>query len=117
MISVDYRDNTNKFWNDSAIKKHLVTYDETKQTIHEVVKQLCAEADGMELSYKGKPQGNVHRDIKTNGEITGSEIVGYLYRGKTDIHDRDMPKSVKVNFDVWVSIWEIGKFEFESIDL
>ena len=71
------------------------------------------EEDGMELTYKGKPQGNVYRDNKTTGE---SEIVGYMYRGKIEIHDRNMPKAVMAFFDVWVNIKLIEKFEFENID-
>ena len=117
LLKVDYTDNTGKFWFDSSIKNFTVDFDPDKQTIHELVKEVCDDQDGMELTYKGKPQGNVYRDIKdANGKITGSEIVGYMYRGKSEIHDRNMVKPVKAFFDGWVSIKLIDKFEFKKID-
>ena len=116
LVDVSYSDNTEKFWFDSSIKKLTIDFDPDKQTIHELIKEICDEQDGMELTYKGKPQGNVYRDIKTDGKITGTEIVGYMYRGKTEIYDKDMPKAVMAFFDVWVSIKLVEKFEFEEID-
>ena len=113
LVDVSYSDNTGKFWFDSSIKNLTVDFDPDKQTIHELVKEVCEEEDGMELTYKGKPQGNVYRDNKTTGK---SEIVGYMYRGKSEIHDRNMVKPVLAFFDVWVSIKQIEKFEFENID-
>ena len=112
MITVDYRDNTGKLWWDSSIKKTVVDFDPEKQSIHDVVKELCDEQDGMALSYKGRPQGNVYRDTKDGG----SEVVGYMYRGKGEVHDRQMPKPVMVFWDVWVTIKAVEKFEFENID-
>ena len=113
LVDVSYSDNTGKFWSDSYIKNHTLDFDPDKQTIHELIKEVCEEKDGMTLTYKGKPQGNVYRDNKTTGE---SEIVGYMYRGKIEIHDRNMPKAVMAFFDVWVNIKLIEKFEFENID-
>ena len=112
LIKVDYTDSTGKFWFDSYIKNQVVTFDETKETIHEVIKSLCEE-EGMKLSYKGKPQGNVMRDTK-DGD---TKIVGYVYRGKSEIQDRDMPRPQIGHFDVWVTIQKIDEFEFEEIDL
>ena len=117
LLDVSYSDNTGKFWFDSSIKKLTVDFDPKKQTIHELVKEVCDEQDGMEITYKGKPQGNVYRDLKdANGKITGSEIVGYVYRGKSEIFDRNMTKPVMAFFDVWVTIKQVEKFQFEEID-
>ena len=113
LLNVDYTDSTGKFYCESYIKNLTVDFDPDKQTIHEFIKEICDEKDCMELTYKGKPQGNVYRDNKTTGE---SEIVGYMYRGKIEIHDRNMPKAVMAFFDVWVNIKLIEKFEFENID-
>jgi hypothetical protein len=112
LITVDYSENTRKWWFDSSIKKLKVTFDPEKQTIHELIKEVCEDQDGMELTYKGKPQGNVYRDLKAGG----SEIVGYMYRGKSEIYDRNMPKAVMVFWDVWVTIEEVIKFEFEKLE-
>lgn len=112
LIKVDYTDSTGKFWFQSSLKNQVVTFDETKETIHEVIKTLC-EDEGMELTYKGKPQGNVMRDTK-DGE---TKIVGYVYRGKSEIYDRNMIKPQMAYFDVWVTIQKIEEFEFEEIDL
>ena len=112
LITVDYTDPTDKFWWDSSIKKSVVNFDPEKQTIHELVKELCEEQDGMELSYKGKPRGNVYRDV----EGGGSEIVGYMYRGKGEVHDRNMYRPKMVFWDVWVTIKAVEKFEFENLD-
>ena len=117
LLNVSYSDNTGKFWFDSSIKKLTVDFDPKKQTIHELVKEVCDEQDGMEITYKGKPQGNVYHDLKdANGKITGSEIVGYVYRGKSEIFDRNMTKPVMAFFDVWVTIKQVEKFQFEEID-
>lgn len=112
LIKVDYTDSTGKFWFESYIKNQVVTFDETKETIHEVIKNLC-EDEGMELTYKGRPQGNVMRDTK-DGDV---EIVGYMYRGKSEIQDRDTSKAQTGYFDVWVTIRKIVPFEFEEIDV
>lgn len=110
LINVDYTDSSEKFWFESYIKNQVVTFDETKETIHDVIKSLCRE-EGMILSYNGKPRGYVFRDTRA-GEM---KIVGYMYRGKSEIHDRDMVKPQIGYFDVWVTIQRIEEFEFEEI--
>jgi hypothetical protein len=110
LISVDYRDNTGKFWFDSSIKNKIVNFDIQKETIHSLIKNLCEE-EGMELTYKGKPQGNIYRDLKDGGQ----KIVGYLYRGKSEIYDNHMVNPKTVNFDVWVSINTVTEFVFEVL--
>jgi hypothetical protein len=111
LINVSYDDPTGKFWWESSIKKKVVDFDPEKQSIHDVIKELCAEEDYMELSYKGKPRANVFRDTKDGSE----EIVGYIYRGKGEVHDRNMVKPVMVFWDVWVTLKAVEKFEFETI--
>jgi hypothetical protein len=118
LLKVDYTDSTRKFWCDSSIKNMTVEFDPDKQTIHELIKEVCDERDGMKLSYKGKPQGNVYRDVKdANGKVTDTKIVGYMYRGKIEIFDRNMTKPVTALFDVWVTIKFVEKFEFEVLDV
>ena len=116
LVDVSYSDNTGKFWFDSSIKKLTIDFDPDKQTIHELIKEVCEEKDYMTLTYKGKPQGNMCHDLKdASGKITGSEIIGYVYRSKSEIHDRNMIKPVMAFFDVWVTIKQIEKFEFEEL--
>ncbi len=117
LLNVDYSDNTGKFWYDSSIKKLIVDFDPDKQTIHELVKEVCDKQDGMELTYKGKPQGNIYHDIKdVNGKIIGTKKIGYIYRGKSEIFDRNMTKPIMAFFDVWTTLKEVIDFEIESID-
>jgi hypothetical protein len=112
LISIDYTDSTHKFYSDSCIKNKKVKFDPEKQTVHELIKDICEAEDYMELSYKGKPQRNIFRDDKEGNSF----ICGYLYRGKTVIHDRSMSKPQTALFDVWVTIDEVIKFEFEDLD-
>jgi hypothetical protein len=116
LISVSYSDNTDRFWMDSSIKNKRVVFDPDNENIHEVVKELCSDDDYMELSYKGKPQGNVYRDVldkETN--ICGYETIGYMYRGKSEIYDRNMSKPQTGLFDVWVTISEVLPFAIEDL--
>lgn len=113
LIDVSYSDNTGKYWFDSDIKKQKVSFDPEKESVHNIIKRLCEENDGMELTYKGKPMGNVFRDRKDGTP----KIIGYMYRGKCEIQDRSMIKPVMGYWDVWVTIDEIKEFEFEEIDL
>ena len=94
-----------------------VTFNPDKDNIHEVIKELCSEQDGMRLSYKGKPQGNIYQDVlDENDNIKGCETVGYMYRGKSEIYDRNMIKSQTGLFDVWVSILEVVPFTIEDVE-
>ena len=117
LISVTYTDSTDKFWQESSIKNMRVTFNPDKDNIHEVIKELCSEQDGMRLSYKGKPQGNIYQDVlDENDNIKGCETVGYMYRGKSEIYDRNMIKSQTGLFDVWVSILEVVPFTIEDVE-
>jgi len=116
LISVTYTDNTDRFWMESSIKNKRVLFDPETQNIHEVVKELCEDEDYMELVYKGKPQGNVYRDVlDKDGTICGYETVGYMYRGKSEIYDRNMVKPQTGRFDVWVVIDEVVPFTIEDL--
>jgi len=116
LISVTYTDNTDKFWMESSIKNKRIVFNPETDNIHEVVKELCSDEDYMELVYKGKPQGNVYRDIlNAEGTAKGYETVGYIYRGKSEIYDRNMVKPEVGRFDVWVTISEIIPFDIEDL--
>ena len=116
LLNVSYGDNTNKFWQESSIRNKKISFNSDTENIHEVIKVICEEQDGMELTYKGKPQGNIHRDIvDENEEIIGNKIVGYIYRGRSEIYNRNMVKSQIALFDVCVSISEVIQFEIDEI--
>lgn len=112
VLTIDYTDSTDKFWFESCIKNKIIKYDDTKKSVHEAIAEQCEE-EGMTLSYKAKPMGNIYRDKKDGS----CKIVGYMYRGCTTIHDRDMPKPAKALFDVWATIYgELNEFKFEEIN-
>jgi len=108
LINIDYTDSTKNFYFDSYIKNKIVEYDPDKKTIHDVIKELCDE-EGMTLTYNAKPKGNVYR---------GDKVIGYMYRGKTDIYDRNMTKPQIAYFDVWSEIYQVEEFTYlKNIDL
>jgi hypothetical protein len=111
LLTLNFTHNENKFWWDSGIKNKVFDFDPETQTIHDLIKEVC-ESEYMELSYKGKPQGNVYRDLKDGG----SKIVGYMYRGKSEVHDRNMPKAVMVFWDIWAEVRTVEEFEFEEVN-
>jgi hypothetical protein len=111
LITINFTDPTDKFWWDCGIKNQVHSFDEEKQTIHDLIKEIC-EDEGMELSYKGKPRGNVYRDNKGGG----SRVVGYMYRGKGEIYDRNMTRPIMVFWDVWVEVRGVTRFELEKLD-
>jgi len=111
LIKIDYTDSTGKFWFDSYVKNKTFKFNPEEKNIHQFISDICEE-EGMILSYKAKPQGNIFRDDK-NGD---SQIVGYMYRGKSEIYDRNMTRPKTGFFDVWVTIKEVNNFEFEEID-
>ena len=116
LIKVTYTDSTDRFWADSSIKNKRVSFNPETDNIHEVIKDLCYEEDYMELSYKGKPQGNVYQEVVEDGKIVGHKTIGYMYRGKTEIYDRNMVAPKTGLFDVWVTISEIIDFEIEDLE-
>lgn len=117
LLNVSYIDNTDQFWVDSLIKNKTIKFDPDNENIHVIIKTLCKEQDYMELTYNGKPQGNVYSDIfDDNNELIGNKTIGYMYRGKCEIHERDMIKSKTGFFDVWVTIFEIIQFDIENLE-
>ena len=116
LLSVTYTNNTDKYCMDSCIKNKRVVFNPESENIHNVVKELCSEQDGMELAYKGKPQGNVYRDVlDKESNICGYETIGYIYRGHTEIYDRNMVRPETGRFDVWVTIDEVVPFAIEDL--
>lgn len=104
MLKADYRDTTGKFWRDSYIKNIIVTQSEG-ETIHDTIKRVVLNNDGLELAYNGEPQANIYRDIK--GE---SKIIGYIYRAKDEIDGK------RVMFDLWVEVREVVYLELKDIE-
>jgi hypothetical protein len=112
LLTIEFTDPTNKFWWDCDIKNNVFVYNPKKQTIHDLIKEICDD-EGMILSYNGKPQGNMRRDTKGGG----SKIVGYVYRGKGEIYDRNMPRPKMVLWDIWAEIKGIVvDAEIEELD-
>ena len=112
LVTIDFTDSTPKgCWWDSQVKNKVILYDPEKQTIHECIKDLCEDV-GMELTYKGKPRGNVFRDQKDGS----TKRVGYMYRGKGEIYDRSMPKPLMTYWDIWVTIQSVEEFEIVDVE-
>jgi len=102
LLTVDYSDNTRKFWRDSYIKRSIFWLD---GDIHAVVKKAIEETDGVELSYKGKPITNIFRDQ----EDGTAKPVGYIYRAKDEIDGK------KAFFDVWVTINKVEDYPIKEL--
>lgn len=111
LINIDYTDSTRKFYFDSSIKNKIIKFNPEEKSIHQLIKEIC-EAECMSVSYNAKPKGNVYRD----DEEGNSKIIGYMYRGKSEIHDRSMSKPQIGYFDIWATIHEVIDFEFEELD-
>jgi len=112
VISVNHEDETGKYWSDSYIKNQTITVEDG-ETIHQAIEK--ALADECEMSYKGKPQGNIYRDDKDGN----SRIVGYHYRTKHLIADRsaDICK-YDVPFTTWVTIHgALSPVQLEDIEV
>lgn len=100
IISVDHTDETNKYWNESSVKRERVTLQDG-ETIHDAIVRVVSDSDGCTFSYKGKPQGNIYHD-KSDGS---SYICGYHYRTKHYIENRrDNIQKENVPFTTWVII-------------
>lgn len=110
LLDVAYTDESNKYWHDSYIKNKIFALDDD---IHRVVARAMSEVDGVEMSYKGKPQGNIFVDDK-NGT---PRPVGYHYRVKTEMWDRaENIRGEKAYFTAWVTVKGIeDKFPIKEI--
>lgn len=111
LLTVDYRDESGKYWHDSYIKNTPVTVE--NGDVHKAIAKAITEKDGLEMSYKGKPQGNVYRDI--NGQATP---IGYLYRTKTEMWGRNANiRGTKAYFTAWATIdGALTDYPIEDID-
>lgn len=100
IISVEHQDETDKYWNDSSIKRMPVTLEDG-ENIHDAIKRVIEKEDYCTFSYKGKPQGNVYRDKKDGT----SYICGYHYRTKHYIESRsENIQKDNVPFTTWVTV-------------
>lgn len=106
LLKADYRDNTGKFWRDSYIK-NLTATQLKGETVHDTVKRIIQQTDGLELSYKGKLQSTVYRDTTADKP----KVVGYIYRAKDEIDGK------KALFDVWVEIREVLDLPLKELEL
>lgn len=104
LINVDYQDNTGKFWQDSYIKNEIIAVGDN---IHQTIAKMLDNIDGVDMSYKGKPQSNVYIDDK-HGR---SKAVGYIYRVKTEIDGK------KALFDAWITLKEVKDYPVEELDI
>ena len=113
IISVDHRDETNKYYSESSIKNQTIEILPS-ETIHQAIARTLENEDFCAMSYKGKPQGNVYQDKKDGSTY----ISGYLYRTKHYIENRsDNIQKENVPFTTWVSIHgEIQAIELEDIE-
>jgi len=111
IISVHHDDETGKYWSESQIKSVPVTVNEN-ETIHQAIALVLKDRDCCDVSYKGKPQGNIYRDDKDGN----SKAVGYLYRTKHDIQNDD-GKWATAYFTTWVTVHgELVETEMEHIE-
>jgi len=116
LLTVQYTDGTLKngkgsFWADSYIRNTEIKQNEG-ETIHASIKRAIEEIDSAELCYKGNPQSNIYRDLKT-GE---SKIVGYVYKVKHYIADRGSNFQGYAYFDAWATIKQVDDLELESVE-
>lgn len=111
LLKVDYSDSSGRFWQDSYIKNKVIEQKEG-ETIHETIRKAIEEFDGLQLTYKGKPTGNVFIDGKDGEPIR----IGYMYRAKTDIYNDEKRKNQTAYFDVWTSVKKVEPLEVEEID-
>lgn len=110
LVDITYTDSTHKFWFESGVKNKIFKLENGKN-IHNFIAEIC-EQDGMELTYNGKPKGNVFIDTES-GE---TKRIGYMYRGKTEIYDTSFVKPKTAFFNVWVTLKKIVNFEIDEID-
>ena len=112
LLDVDYRDETGKFFADSYIKNKV--YSVVDGDIHKTVKEAIESIDCMEMSYKGKPQGNIYVDDKNGNPV----IVGYHYRCKCPyIQKEDRSGFTTGYFTAWVAIKGVTDYPLEDIEL
>lgn len=104
LISVDYRDRNNAYWQESVFRNKTIIVG-SEECFHSVLTKALKDEDFMTLTYKGKPRQNIYIDTKN-----GPKITGYMYCGKTEIDDK------RVFFDVWVTVKKLTDYQFEIIE-
>ena len=109
LVNINIIDETDKYWHD-PIKNEVISFDE-KESIHECIANYLSDLHYITLTYKGKPQGNVHWDT-IKGE---ARIVGYHYRGKSDMEAEGIWRTSY--WTIWVSIYEVIDYNgFEELN-
>jgi hypothetical protein len=102
LLKVSYEDTSGKFWQDSSINNKIF---DVIGNIHETVGNAMNEEDGVSVSYKGKPIGNIFQDTEEE-----AKAVGYIYRVKSEIYDDTMGKTQLVFLNAWVEIKSVSDY-------
>ena len=100
-----------KFWADSYIKNKEIA-QENGETIHETVKRAIKEIDCADICYNGKPKLNIY----TYNKDGSARIVGYIYRVRHFIADRQANFCGNAYFNAWVNIKQSISIELENIE-
>jgi len=108
LIDVSYTHKTGDYYQDSYVKNKIVYID---GDLNDTIANVLKDDDGMILSYKNKPQSSVYIDDK-DGK---AKVVGYIYKGKSEIQNEKTGKWIKVTFDVWVTISKILDYPLKEI--
>lgn len=95
------------FWADSYLKNTEVAQN---GSLHLSVKKAIEEVDSAEVCCKGKPISSVYRDV--NGQ---SVVVGYIYKVKHFISDRNSNFEGYAYFDAWVTIKQTQNLELPEV--
>jgi hypothetical protein len=117
ILKIDYTNGTGlngkgEFWADSYIKNMPVSQKEG-ESIHETVKRIIESEDHADVCYKGKPVSTVFRDTKDGNR----KAVGYIYRVRHWIEDRQNNFSGAALFDAWVTIRQFVELEEELMPI
>lgn len=110
LLSVDYQDRTRRYWHDSIKNKTATVQD--GESVHQCIARVLKEEHGIELAYKGKPQGNIYRDRADGSD----ERIGYLYRGSFEVFNDDSRKWETARVDIWATVREVRPLDIEDID-
>jgi len=70
------------------------------------IKRVIEDIDSAEMCYNSKPISTVYRDIKGK-----SVVVGYIYKVKHYIADRNAKFCGYAYFDAWVTIKQTQNLE------
>jgi hypothetical protein len=106
LVTISYDDPTGSMdWSCGKIKNKVIEFNPKKETIHQVVRELCEVVSDVKLVFKGIPRGKLFR--------TGDEVqIGYKYRGKNWVQRERGGQWRKMYWDVYVTIDRIVDFDF-----